>query len=127
MLHTFSSLESRIVHSDLGDVFLIIWWIPKPKQILHPTRNVDHCPPMRKVIEAIVTVVRTPAGITYATKGRVGDAGVGHSLIYCNAAGISLREDCVLDVRCRVDVTGSSRGKTRDVLSLISAWSVLKM
>ena len=99
MLHTFSPLEPRVVDSHLGDIFLIIWRIPKPKHIIHPTRNVNHRPPMRKGLEAIATVVRTTAGITYATKGRVGDAGVGHSVIYCNAAGIGLREDCVLDVR----------------------------
>lgn len=107
MLNIFSPLEPRVVESKLGDVLLVIWRVPKPKHIIHPTRNVNHRPPMLKGIEAIATVGRTTAGITYPTKGRVRDAGVGNNIIDSNAAGMGLREDCVLNVSYRVIVTGS--------------------
>ena len=69
VLHTFSPFEPRLVYSNFRDVFLIIWRVPKPKQIIHPTRYINHRPPMRKSVEAIATAVSTIAGITYATKG----------------------------------------------------------
>ena len=94
ILNAFTPLEARLVYSNLGDVFLIIWWVPKPKQIIHPTRYIDHRPPMCKSVEAIATVVCTSAGITDATEGRVWDAGVGHYVVDCHASGIGLREDC---------------------------------
>ena len=94
ILHTFSPLEPRLVYSNLGDVFLVIRRVPKPKQIIHPTRYVNHRPLVRKSVEAIATAVSTGAGITYATEGRVRDAGVGHDVVYCYAAGIGLQEDC---------------------------------
>lgn len=66
----------------------IIRRIPKPKQIVHPTGHIKHRPLMRKSLEAITTVVSTITGITYATERHIGDAGVGHNVIYCYAAGV---------------------------------------
>lgn len=43
---------------------------------------------MRKSLEASTTVVSTITGITYATERHIGDAGVGHNVICCYAAGV---------------------------------------
>ena len=84
---------------------LVIRRIPEPKQLIHPTGHINHRPLMRESVEAITTVVSTSAGTPYAAKGRVGDAGVDHDVVYCYAARVGLREDCVGDVRYGINVT----------------------